>query len=183
MPSLISARYAQAMVDVVLAPGSSLDSKDVLEKLGMFEDAIAASPDLRKILASPAVRASKKRAVVGRIAAALALPRQVANLLFVLIDRKRIGELHDVVEAMDAEFDRRTGAVSAEVRSPFELGPEQRQTLEKQLTLLSGKKARLKFVQDSSLIGGVIAKVGSTVYDGSVRGELEQLKRRLTAGA
>jgi F-type H+-transporting ATPase subunit delta len=181
MPSAAAIRYAQAMVDVMIAPGSGLQAEDVLERLRSFAQTVRAAADLRNVLASPAVRAAKKRAVAARIAEPLGIPRKALNFLYVLIDRKRILALDEILVAMEEEFDRRTGAVTAEVSSPLPLSESQRKTLETQLSLLSGRKARLKFVQDASLIGGLVAKVGSTVYDGSVKGQLAELRRRLAA--
>lgn len=181
MPSAAAVRYAQAMVDVMVVPGSGLQAEDVIGKLRVFAGTVRQAADLRNVLASPAVRAAKKRAVAARIAEPLGIPRKAVNFLNVLIDRKRILELDEILVAMEEEFDRRTGAVTAEVSSPLPLTESQRKTIETQLSLLSGKKARLKFVQDASLIGGIVAKVGSTVYDGSLKGQLAQLQRRLAA--
>ena len=169
------------MVDVMVRPGAGLQADDVIGKLRAFSETVRGAADLRGVLASPAVRAAKKRAVTARIAAQIGIPAKAVNFLNVLIDRRRILQLDEILVAMEEEFDRRIGAVTAEVSSPLPLTDSQRQTIETQLSLLSGKKARLKFVQDASLIGGIVAKVGSTVYDGSLKGQLAQLQRRLAA--
>src|SRR4029077_13350007 len=98
------------------------------------------------------------------------------------IDHRRAHDFGSIVDAFETLLDERLGFVAAEVRSARPLTEAQRVTLETQVSRLAGKKAKLKFSSDPALIGGVVAHVGSTVYDGSVRGHWEKLRTRLRAG-
>ncbi len=106
----------------------------------------------------------------------------VRNFLFVVIDHRRTHEFASIVEAFEALLDERMGYIQSSVASAYALTDAQRASLEAQLSRLSGKKAKLKFTIDESLLGGVVARLGSTVYDGSVRGQLERLKRLVVSG-
>jgi F-type H+-transporting ATPase subunit delta len=177
MLSVAAARYARALVDVVTAPNSGVDPARALEDLRALDGIVKQSADLHNALLSPAVSPSRKRAVMSRIMAPMNVSKQVRNFLFVVIDHRRIPELSSIVEAFDVLVDERLGYVRADVSSARALSDTQRAGLEAQLSRLAGKKAKLKFTTDPTLLAGAIARVGSTVYDGSVRGQLERLKR------
>jgi len=180
MVSVVASRYAAALVDVVTAPGSTLQGAQAIEQINLVEDAVRQSPQLKAIFQNPAVSAARKRAVIGRIAVQLGLARQIRNFLFVAADRGRISRLSEIREAFEVLLDQRLGFIRADVTSAQPLGDAQRQKLEAQLARLSSKRIRPFYVVDPALVGGVIARVGSTVYDGSVRGQLESLRRKLT---
>jgi F-type H+-transporting ATPase subunit delta len=173
-------RYSNALADVVTAAGSTLAPPVALVELRSFEGALA-SAELRNALITPAVPPSRKRAVAGRVADILKLSRITRNFLFVLIDHRRIAEFSDVVNAFEQILDERLGFARAQVASARELTAEQRAALTAALEKASDKRLRAQFAVDDSLIGGVVARIGSTVYDGSVRGQLQALKRRLSA--
>jgi F-type H+-transporting ATPase subunit delta len=179
MTSAAASRYARAFADVVMAPGSQLQPADAIAQLRAIEDVVEQSGDLRHALSSPAVRAVQKRAVIGRFAEELRLSSVTRNLLFVLIDHHRIAILSHVREAFEAEVDQRLGFVRAEVVSARTLDPAQTAALEAGLTQMTGKQVRARFEVDPSLIGGVLARIGSTVYDGSIRGQLDKLRRQI----
>jgi F-type H+-transporting ATPase subunit delta len=181
MLSVVTTRYARALLDVVLAPGQAIDSARLLSELRSVEGIIAGSATLRNALASPAVAPSRKRAVMRRLLEPLDLLEKTRNFVYVVIDHRRAGEFAQIVDAFEALLDERLGFVSADVRSAHELTAAQRANLEVQVAKLSGRKAKLKFSTDPALIAGVVARVGSTVYDGSVRGQLERLRTRLGA--
>jgi F-type H+-transporting ATPase subunit delta len=111
----------------------------------------------------------------------MGLPDKVRNFVNVVIDHRRSHEFPHIVEAFEQALDERLGFVSASVSSAKDLSDSQRQAIETQVSRLAGKKAKLKFSTDPALIGGVVARVGSTVYDGSVRGQLDRLKAKLSA--
>ena len=175
-------RYARALVDVVTAPNSGIDGKQVLAQLQTVNATIQESTDLRNALLSPAVSPSRKRAVMERILEPMNLVRQVRNFLFVVIDHRRIHQLSSTVEAFDLFLDERLGYVRADVSSAQALNDQQRSELESELSRLAGKKAKPRFTTDPALLAGVIARVGSTVYDGSVRGQLERMRAKLGKG-
>ena len=182
MHSAIGSRYAKALIEVVLGPGSPVDPKKALEELRGVESMIAASTPLHIALLSPAVPPSRKRAVVGRLIEPMAVSKAVRNFLFVVIDHRRIHQLKAIVDEFDTLLDERLGFVRAGVFSASALSAAQKSSLEVQLSRLSGKKAKLTFSIEPALIGGVVARVGSKLYDGSVRGQLERLRVKLGRG-
>ncbi|MBV9505695.1 MAG: ATP synthase F1 subunit delta [Acidobacteriia bacterium] len=177
----IAARYAEALADIVTAAGSPLRAQDAVAELVAFEGTIKSSPELYNALTSPAVPNSRKRAVIGRIGDDLQLSKITRNFLFVLIDHSRLPLLPGMLEAFEAVLDERLGFARAEIASPRELNPEQRAALSAALERLTGKRIRMRFRVEESLIGGVVARIGSTIYDGSVRGQLRSLEHRLIA--
>lgn len=182
MLSVVSARYARALVDVVTESASKTDPQQVLSQLRAVQHLIQESPILQNALASPAVAPSRKRAVMRRLLDPMGVLEKVRNFVYVVIDHRRAHEFASIVDAFETLLDERLGFVAAEVRSATSLTPAQTAQLEAQVSRLAGKKAKLKFLSDPTLIGGVVARVGSTVYDGSVRGQLERLRTKLGAG-
>jgi F-type H+-transporting ATPase subunit delta len=178
--SAVSIRYANALADVVTAGNSGLNAETALAELHGFEAALRGSPELIHALSSPAVPPSRKRAVVGRIGDLLKLSRISRNFLYVLIDKRRIALLAEIIHSFETVADERLGYARADVTAAFELSEPQRQALSRDLERLSGKRIRARYSVDGELIGGVTARIGSTVYDGSVRGQLESLRRRLS---
>ena len=166
-------------MDVVTSPGAGVEPKRTLEELWAFEAALASSAELRNALLSPAVTPGRKRAVIGRLADKMGLSRIVRNFLRVLTDHRRSGALSEVVHSFDVLLDERLGFAQAEVSSARELNESQRAALTAELSRTTGKSVRAKFAVDPALIGGVVARLGSTVYDGSVRGQLDALGRKL----
>ncbi len=179
MLSVVASRYGRALADVVVE--ANVDGASVLTALRQVEQLIEGSAELRAALQSPAVSPARKRAAMQRVIAPMGLPQKVANFVNVVIDHRRIKDLPHIVEAFEQLLDERLGYVAADVRSAKELTDSQRSAIEAQVSRVAGKKARLKFSTDPALIGGVVARVGSTVYDGSVRGQLDRLKTKLSA--
>ena len=179
--SAVAKRYAEALADVVTAAGSALRPQDAVSELGSFEATLRSSGELYHALVSPAVPSSRKRAAVGRIAGVLGLSPITRNFLFVLIDHRRIPELAQILQTFELVLDERLGFARAEITSARELSETQRSALSGKLEQLTGKRIRMRFAVNESLIGGVVARIGSTVYDGSLRGQLSLLGRRLSA--
>jgi F-type H+-transporting ATPase subunit delta len=177
--SAVANRYANALADVVTAPSSGVQPQAVAGELQAFEATLRGSAALQNALISPAVPQARKRAVVGRIADSLNLSRVARNFLFVLIDHKRIAAMADVLHSFEIIVDERLGFARAEVSSARELTDPQRTAIGSQLERMTGKRIRMQYAVDPSLIGGVVARIGSTVYDGSVRGQLDTLGRKL----
>jgi len=182
MLSALASRYARALVEVAAAPGSPSDPAAILGQLREVGQVIAGSAELRTALQSPAVPPSRKREIVERILAPLGLDRQARNFLFVVIDHRRVAELPGIVDAFEALLDQRLGVVRAEVLSARPLANAQQGALETVISRMTGKTAKLKFSIEPALIAGVVARVGSTVYDGSVRGQLDTLRLKLAKG-
>jgi F-type H+-transporting ATPase subunit delta len=181
IPAAVVSRYAGALADVATAGTSRVQPRQVLEELRTFETALALSKELQNALTSPAVPPGRKRAVVSRLAERMGLSRIVGNFLFVLIDHRRTAGLSQIIESFEVQLDQRLGFARADVTSARDLDARQQAALTEELSRLTGKRMRLKFSVDPGLIGGVVARIGSTIYDGSVRGQLSALARRLTA--
>ena len=181
MPAAVASRYARALADATLGPQAVLEPKRVVEELRGFGEALASSPELSIALTSPAISPARKRAVIDRIANALSLSRIPRNFLKVLVDHRRTGALDEIVDALEKLMDERLGILQVDVASARRLNDAQQAALVRELESSTGKKIWLKQSVDSDLIGGLVARIGSTVYDGSVRGKLEVLERRLRA--
>ncbi len=180
MALAVASRYARALADLVLDPSRGLPAERAVAEIAAFEQLAGASRDLEGVLLSPAVAPARKRAVVERLAHRLEMSRLVRNFLFVIVDRRRAGMLAEIRVAFEALIDERSGAAEADVRSARLLSTAERESVALSLGRMTGKKVRCKFSVEESLIGGLVARIGSTIYDGSVRGQLDALGRRLT---
>jgi F-type H+-transporting ATPase subunit delta len=158
-----------------------MDAAQAQQQLRSFEVLLAGSVDLQNALASPAVSAGRKRAVVRKLADQLGIAKIPRNFLLVLTDHRRIGALSQVIEAFETQLDERLGFVRAELSAAVALDERQKAALAEELSRLTGKKVRARFAVEPELIGGVVARIGSTVYDGSVRGQLDSLGHKLAA--
>jgi F-type H+-transporting ATPase subunit delta len=165
---------------VITAPNSGTTPERTISELRSFEFALRYSPELQNALVTPAIPGSRKKSVIGRIAEILKLSRITRNFLFVLVDRRRIPSLSGIIHNLEEVLDQRLGLARAEVASAAELTEDQQRVLQAQLERVTGKRLRMGFTTDPALIGGALARIGSTVYDGSVRGQLAALERRLS---
>ena len=176
--SAIVARYANALADVMTGP-AGMDTAQAAQQLRGFEGLLAGSPDLHNVLASPAVAASRKRVVVHKLADRLGMGKMARNFLLVLTDHRRLAALAQVIDEFEILVDERMGFVRAELETARDLDERQKSLVTEELARLTGKKVRARFAVEPALIGGAIARIGSTVYDGSLRGQLDALARRL----
>ena len=176
----IVTRYANALVDVVTGP-HGMDAAQASQQLRSFAGLLAESAELRNVLSSPAVAPTRKRAVVRDLAARLEVAGIIRNFLLVLTDHRRLTALAQVIDSFEVQLDERLGFVRANLLTSRELEERQKAALVDGLSRFTGKKVRARFTVDAGLIGGVVAHIGSTLYDGSVRGQLNTLARRLAA--
>ncbi|HBY62294.1 MAG TPA: ATP synthase F1 subunit delta [Solibacterales bacterium] len=183
MSTALASRYARALVDIVLDPKNGVDPHAAAGQLIEFEETLRESHDLRTALESPAVAGSKKRGVVGRIAGQLGMPPLLKNFLYVVIDRRRIAQIGNIRQSYQTILDERMGVVRAEVTTAAPLDEGQQAEAAAQLSRVAGKQVRCEFTVDPTLVGGMTARIGSTIYDGSVRGQLASLRHRLVAEA
>jgi len=179
MHSVVGTRYARALADIVLTPGSGLDPAAVMEQLKSVEELLESPTEIKHVMLSPAVASSKKRAVIKQLAGELGLSRQVQNFIYVIIDHRRVHQIAEMREAFEAAVDEAQGLVRARITSAHPLSESQRGSLQAGFERVTGKRVRAEYTVDEALIGGVMARVGSTVYDGSVKGQLEGLRRKL----
>ena len=140
------------------------------------------STALRRVWENPAVPAEQKRGLLDAIVNREGIEHRVRNLVAVLIDHRRVQFLKRITDQLEKELDARMGFAEARITSARELGDPEKRTLEAQVAKLTGKKVRAKFGLDGSLLGGVVVRVGSTIYDGSVKGSLEKIKEVIQAG-
>jgi F-type H+-transporting ATPase subunit delta len=180
MSNALSARYAKAFVDILFEPTAAISPEAALQELQDFEAMSAHSADLKHILDSPAISRARKRAVIGQVAQSASLSPLVRNFLFVVVDRGRAAMLSELRKAVETMIDERRGIARAHVSSDAELPPAEQSAIAAQLSRISGKQVICDFKTDPELLGGVIARIGSTLYDGSVRGKLATLKSRLS---
>jgi len=155
---------------------------EVAAELDAFDAAMRESAGLGVAMDSPAVPPARKRAVISKLCEVLGVSDLVRRFLFVVVDHRRPALLPEIREAYEEVMDERLGVSRADICSARPLTEAERSQLTGRLAVLTGKRVRPRFEVNPALIGGVVARVGSTVYDGSVRGRLESLKARM-AGA
>jgi len=169
--------YARAFADVVTS--RRLDSDKVLAEAKSFATLMSESKDLREVWDAPSIPAEQKHNLLDAIAAREKVSKETRNFVAVLIDHRRINLLSAVVKEFEQELNARTGFAEAEITSARELGPEEHQAVEAEIGNLMGKKVRAHYLRDASILGGAIVKIGSTIYDGSVKGQLEKIRLQL----
>jgi F-type H+-transporting ATPase subunit delta len=174
----VTSTYARALVDVVfeqrLDPGKTLQEAQSLAQL------VASSRELRDVWEAPSIPAEQKRALLDAIVAREGISRPVRNFMAVLMDHRRIKFLQPIVTEFEQELNRRMGLVEAQIVSARELGAPERSRLEAQVEKLTGQKVRARYAQDGSILGGAIVRVGSTIYDGSVQGQLDRIREAIS---
>ena len=177
----VSSRYARALADAVTGGRVATDAATVEQQLHGFLGLIEESADLRNVLISPAVGAAKKKSLVEALGSKMEFSSVTRNFLFILVDHKRMALLPEIMPLYRAEMDERQGLVEASVTSASEMGGDARAKLEAALARKTGKHIRAKYAVDPALIGGAVTRVGSTVYDGSVREQLRLLRAKLSS--
>lgn len=172
--SAIASRYARAFADVIF--GSKLDAAQAQQQIQGLGELIAGNTELRTVLQNPAVAPPQKIKVLDALAARMGVLRQVRNFAAILTDKRRIALLPEIAALLQTEINERLGFADAEVTTARELSGEERIALEGRFAGVMGKQIRATYQRDPQVLGGVIVKVGSTVYDGSVRGRLQRLR-------
>ncbi len=173
-----SLQYANAMADIALAQGAA---EPAAKQLSEFGAAYAESAELRTFLASPAVSIAAKHAVIEKIVARLGASKIIRNFLFVLADHRRTLLIPEVIAAFHQVIRQRQGVAEAEVSSAVELSAAQKKEMAVTLARLTGKKIETKFALDPALLGGAVVRIGDTIYDGSLRSRLNEMRARLAA--
>jgi len=181
MSLAVANRYARAFADAVMASGSGLEPQQAIAGLADFSATLASSPELRTVLMSPAVPLSRKQAVISKLSEAVGAHRLVHNFLLVVVNHRRVGSLPEIAAAFETAVDERLGRVRAGVTSASALDQSAEESLRAELTRMTGKQVRCEFQVRPELIGGVSVRIGSTIYDGSVRGQLDALAVTLSA--
>lgn len=173
-----SLQYATALADIVLEQGAAEPAR---KQLADFRAAYQESAELRNFLASPAVPREAKHKVIERLVERLGSSKVIRNFLFVIVDNQRVHLFPEIVHWFEQVLQKRQGVAEAEVASAFELNDRQKTALLRTLERLSGKKIQAKYALEPGLLGGAVVRIGDTIYDGSVRSRLSQLRARLAA--
>jgi F-type H+-transporting ATPase subunit delta len=175
--SVISLRYAHALAAV--AASSGLDVKAAQQQLNDFEGTLAGSHELREVLMNPSISSDQKLKVLDAISGRIGMIRQVRNFIAVIMDHQRLAELSEIIGEYVAVSDEQSGLAEAEITSARPLTAEDRAELEAQVGKLVNGRVHATYREDATLLGGAVVRVGSTVYDGSIRAQLLQLKQKL----
>lgn len=173
--SVAAGRYAKALMDV-LDPDKS---ERGLEQLSSFSSLLSEQPDIRRVLENPAVPAARRKDLIKEIADALSVDKVIRNFLNLIAESNRLELMEEIVAAYQTLLDEKQGIVRAQVKSAQPLDSAQQRDVIARLAKLTGKQVRIEVSVDPLLIGGVIAQVGSTIYDGSIRQQLLAFKDRL----
>jgi len=172
----VTSHYARAMADVLM---SQPNANAAMAEVRSVSEIIAANPALRNVWETPSIPAEQKRALLDAIAAKAGFSKPVRNFIAVLIDHQRVPILEQIVKQLEAELAQRLNLAEAEVTSARELNANEKQALEQQVSRMTGKQVRAKYETDPKLLGGAVIRLGSTIYDGSVRGQLEKIKQQI----
>lgn len=175
----IARRYSTALADSVLASGQTEIVKAELEALGRL---FAESIDLQTVFSNPSIAHASKDRVLDELIARARPSKTTANFLKVLLQNGRLGEIGDINERFVSVLEERAGRITAEITSARELPGDERSEFEKNLARLTGKQVSVNYAINKDIIGGVVTRIGSTVYDGSVKTKLENLREQLVNG-
>ena len=175
----VASVYARAFADVVL--DEHLDADRSVAGLCRIAALFSASVDLRRVWENPAVPAEQKHRLLDTIGQREGIDKPVRNLVAVLIDHRRLPFLERIVQQLAKELDARLGIAEARISSARELSPAERRALETQVQKMTGMKVRAQFGLDASLLGGATIRIGSTIYDGSVKGQLEKIRETISS--
>lgn len=176
----VAGRYARAFAEVVIE--RKLDSETAVQELNDFAALVNSSAELRNVLQNPAVEHKQKIGLLDALIKRMGGSKMLRNFIAVLVDHHRIRQISEIAAQFRRELDARMGIAQAHVSSARELGPVEKKDLERRLTELTGKTVRASYGKDATLLGGAVVRIGSTIYDGSVRGQLERIKHQIAGG-
>jgi F-type H+-transporting ATPase subunit delta len=172
----IARRYAGALADVIVERS---EAEEVQKELGFWQAMIDENPDLREVFSNPTVSYEQKRKVLNELISRSQVRSTTANFLQVLLKNQRLTELAEINHRLEQVLNERAGVVAARVTTARPISLEIKETIQTKLRKLSGKQVRVDFETDNAIIGGLVTRIGSTIYDGSIRTQLELLATRL----
>jgi F-type H+-transporting ATPase subunit delta len=172
----VARRYAAALADVVVKTG---DTSDVQAELKQWEAMMSSGNDLLEVFNNPSIQQENKEKVLESLLARAQPSKTTANFLRVLLRNGRLTDISQINEKFANVLEERSGGVSAQVTSARPLADSQKTEIRTNLEKMTGKRVSPVFTIDEAIIGGVVARIGSTVYDGSVKTQLENLKEQL----
>lgn len=175
--SIVSLRYAHAFADV--AKSSNLDAAAAQQQLRDFAQTLTGSPELREFLNNPSIATPEKLKIIDAIGSRLGFLAQVRNFVAVIMSHERLNVLDEILTEYAVVVDQQSSVHEADVTTARPLHDADRADLESRIASLAGGSVRTTYHQDEALLGGAVVRIGSTVYDGSVRAQLQQLKEKL----
>jgi F-type H+-transporting ATPase subunit delta len=173
----LASRYAGALLSVFPDPAQAEPTDQFLTEIGR---AMHESEELRDILLDPAHPRTARIAVLHAMAERRGMPRQVLNFLSTIIDHNRGSAIPAIAEVFHEERERAMGIVPAEITTAAPLSDPLKERAQNTVEKLTGKKVRLTCQVEPGLLGGAVTKIGSKVYDGSLRSQLDKLRRRMS---
>lgn len=173
----IAARYAKALLEVSLKEG---DPRATEADLAAFVELMKTHHDLDAVLTNPAVPVHRKEALAKVLAERGGVTPIVARTLALMASRDRLGVLPDLLAAFRERLLDREGVVRAEIATASAVAAERLQSIERGLAAATGKRVTIESRVDPSILGGVVARIGSTVYDGSVATQLRKIRETIT---
>jgi F-type H+-transporting ATPase subunit delta len=175
----VSSRYARALADAVY--GLNFGPAMVIAQLYDLVAVVNSNPVLQRIWENPAIPAEQKRSLLDAIVERQNIVKLVRNFVAVLIDHHRIEQLPEIAREVESELDTRQGFAEADVTSARELSVIEKGALEGKIATMTGKTVRAHYAIEPRILGGAIVRLGSTIYDGSVKGQLHRMKEQLAA--
>ena len=172
----VARRYAAALADVTI---ERREEREVQAELDIWTSMIESNPQLKEVFANPTVAYDQKRKVLEDLISRSRVRETTASFLRVLLRNQRLSQLREVTTRFGQILDERGGMVAAEVTTARPIPEELKTALHDSLAAVTGRKVRLSFNTDEAIIGGVVARIGSTIYDGSVQNHLERLSEGL----
>ena len=173
----VTSTYARAFADVVLA--NRLDATKTLAEAQQIASLVRENKELRDVWENPSIPAEQKRAVLDAIVKRAKMSQPIRNFVAVVMDKGRMKFFGEIVEQFREDLNQQLGIADAEITTARNLSAEERAELERDLARVTGKKIKARYDENRAILGGVIARVGSTVFDGSVKGQLERIRRQL----
>ncbi len=173
----VASRYARALVDVVME--RKIDPAAAVQQVNSIVGAIKESRELRKVWEAPDIPAVQKRNLLDAIARQVGLSPTIRNFYAVLIDHQRIAMVERIARQFEIDLDAELGFAEAQVTSARPLTDVEKREVESRVAAMTGKKVRPRYAANPELLGGVMVQVGSTIYDGTVRGQLQKLREQL----
>jgi len=172
----VARRYAAALADVAI---ERREEREVQNELEQWSSLIETNPQLKEVFANPTVAYDQKRTVLEELISRTRVRETTASFLRVLLKNQRLSQLREVVARFGQVLDERGGVVAANVTTARPIPEELKNTLHETLTAATNQKVRLSFNTDETIIGGLVARIGSTIFDGSVQSHLERLSEGL----
>ena len=172
----VARRYATALADVAI---ERREEREVQNELDDWTAMIESNPQFKEVFANPTIAYDHKRKVLEDLISRTRVRETTASFLRVLLKNQRLSQLRDIAPRYAQVLDERAGMVAATITTARPIPEELRNTLHETLTAVTGRKVRLNFTTDETIIGGLIARIGSTIFDGSVQNHLERLSEGL----